>query len=142
MTVPMCLCDCHVLAEHGVPYTHVCERCADTERTQRRAEYLDDKGDQWAAHRRYYSWLAEQVGTRMQLRALMPVQDEAELRERLAQDKHLNNVPLPLWDRRDPQMRVLAVRAGFRSWSLCETVCVLKEVATQMAEEDGDAVQP
>jgi hypothetical protein len=52
-------------------------------------------------------------------------------------DEHLNDIPLMLWDRRDPIVRLLAVQRGMRSWSLSDTVCVLKAFALRTIGGDG-----
>jgi hypothetical protein len=61
--------------------------------------------------------------------------------ELLAKDEHLNNVPLHRWDAGDSGVRALVRAAGGSAalgeaggWSLCNSVCVLKETARQLAE--------
>jgi hypothetical protein len=71
----------------------------------------------------FYLWLADSIGI---IRANLPVGID---RIAASTDEHLNDIPLMLWDRQDPIVRRLAVQRGMRSWSLSDTVCVLKAFA-------------
>ena len=78
------------------------------------------------------------------LRRLIPVQDPAKLRTLLAADPHLNNVPLFQWDARHESVlylvrakggtKALAPIIGPGGWSLCDSVCTLKETARRLAD--------
>lgn len=72
----------------------------------------------------------------------------AEIKEALPKDKHLNNLPLPTWDRaggwqcerggayRIPSALTPVLRnAGVTSYSPSDCVCILKETARLWAEE-------
>lgn len=78
-------------------------------------------------HTEFYEWLATAIGV---TQANLPV-DITVIRA--SQDPHLNDIPLHLWDRQDPIVRHKAASAGMRSWSLCDTVCVLKAYARKVA---------
>lgn len=106
-----------------------------------------DRDQQRNEHREKFGAYVEALG-RERLRFLLPVRDPQELRRLLAQDEHLNNVPLSRWDAQDPRVRRLlrdALRNGRIGeaedgrrrmvWSLSDTVCTLKECARQVAEE-------
>lgn len=79
--------------------------------------------DRDISHDEFYLWLAERIGV-----------DENDLPVGLdvlenSKDSSFNDIPLKLWDHRDPFVRSKAARAGMKSWSLSNTVCVLKCVA-------------
>jgi hypothetical protein len=88
-------------------------------------------------HRAYYGEIAKAAG----------VQVPADIVERTRQllkdgDRHLNRIPLGLWDRmalQSPQRaditRELKARGDF--WSLGGGVCVMKEAARLQAEESA-----
>lgn len=78
-------------------------------------------------HAEYYDWVAEQLG-KVSLLRIMPF-EPSKIRAAHKADQHLNNLVLQKWDNCDPMVRSMAVRAGFPSWSLSDTVCVLKAVA-------------
>jgi len=73
-------------------------------------------------HHEYYIWLAEFIGA---TKAQLPVSQE---RIDESTDPHLNDIPLHLWDYRDYIIRPMAYQKGL-SWSLSDTVCVLKALA-------------
>jgi hypothetical protein len=96
------------------------------EHDARRHEYISDyRGDEAGtkAHNEFYLWLADAIGITV---ASLPVSLD---RIRESTDPHLNDISLASWDRCDPMVRAKAVRAGMRSWSLSDTVCVLKAFA-------------
>jgi hypothetical protein len=106
------------------------------EHDTRRKAYLDAyRGDEEGSrlHNEFYLWLADAIGVTV---ADLPVS-----LDRIAQstDPHLNDIALTGWDRRDPIVRHKAVQAGMRSWSLSDTVCVLKAFARRAADR---AVRP
>jgi hypothetical protein len=88
----------------------------------------------------YYGLLVEALGENA-LRRIIPAPVE-EVRAKLAEDEHLNNIRLPLWDRSDYNVRQLVrgrlaeVEAitGSRGWSLSDTVCTLKCAARRWVE--------
>jgi hypothetical protein len=96
----------------------------------------------------YYGAIVEALGE-SQLRRWLPVNHRtgetrtpAQWRTLLADDEHLNNVPLRQWDRLDYLVREQARRnldavaaiSGSRAWSLSDTVCTMKAVARRYAE--------
>ena len=80
-------------------------------------------------HEEFYTWLAESIGVTV---FDIPVSLD---RIRASTDPHLNNIPLHMWDRKDSVVRQKAVKAGMRSWSLSDTVCVLKNYARWKARQ-------
>jgi hypothetical protein len=90
----------------------------------------------------YYGQLVELLGEES-LRAMLPLQTSPEKwRALLAEDEHLNNVPLHRWDachelvlylvrRVDTDARVAIT--GSKGWSLSDSVCVLKTAARRYA---------
>src|SRR4029453_13784802 len=112
------------------------------------------------SHREKYARYVELLG-REHLLALLP-KPTRPWRDLLAEDEHLNNVPLALWDRAHEGVEVTepcpccghprrvrsgasvfklyqsARRAGMvkesGGWSLSNSVCTLKELARQLAE--------
>lgn len=74
-----------------------------------------------------YEALAQQLGVPALCR-LIPF-GKARILDAYGKDRHLNSIALSRWDVLDYAIRALAVRAGCKSWSLCETVCVAKHVA-------------
>lgn len=91
---------------------------------EKRKEYLDHK----LGHDDFYLWLADSIGV---TEKMLPV---PVARVRQSNDQHLNDIPLNLWDRRDPLVRHNAFQAGMKSWSLSDSVCVLKAVARRAAK--------
>lgn len=97
----------------------------------------------------YYCAIADALGRRAVEAIVCSVAPVATLRERLAADPHLNNIPLPLWDARHAwvldlvQQHGRAVMAiswtgpvpvGKVYWSLSDTVCTLKAAARRLVE--------
>jgi hypothetical protein len=90
----------------------------------------------------YYGAMVEHLGESA-LRRLLPLdKTPSEWSALLAEDQHLNNVSLHLWDQRDGYVRGLVrnteeLRAinGTGGWSLSDSVCVLKETARRYALE-------
>ena len=87
------------------------------------------------SHREYYAQFAGIF------RAAVASQFKPEfLRERLAEDEHLNNIPMMYWDRwseiyKSEYAKINEGLNGSRSWSLAGGVCAAKEAAKQIAEE-------
>src|SRR5258708_16801548 len=94
-------------------------------------EQHDAKRKQYMAneitHAEFYSWLADSINITVQA---LPVSLE---RIRASKDEHLNDIPLRLWDSMDYLVRRKAIMSGMRSWSLSDTVCVLKNYARREA---------
>jgi hypothetical protein len=97
-----------------------------------RADYLGKRLD----HQTFYYRMAECLGVR-QLEALV-IQSVAPL-DRLLQstDPHLNDIPLRRWDHCHVRVGILVgiyrrTHTQPSSWSLSDTVCVLKAVARAM----------
>jgi len=102
-------------------------------------------------HRAKYEALARRLGVDALL-AIMPATPE-QIREAYSADKHLNNIPLSVWDRAagrlypnwgEDDCRVSWISPftpdAARGLSLAERVCVLKHVAVTRicgAERDG-----
>ncbi len=85
-----------------------------------RKRYMNQK----ITHEEFYLWLAKFIGITEQD---LPVNRERIMR---SQDPHLNDIPLKLWDDKDPLIRRRAYDKGI-AWSLCDTVCALKALAKQ-----------
>lgn len=101
-------------------------------------EQHDEKRKQYVmqnklTHAEFYGWLGREIGITV---SDLPVTIE---RIRQSTDEHLNDIPLRQWDSRDPIVRSKAVRAGMRSWSLSDTVCVLKQFARKTAQAEEPA---
>jgi hypothetical protein len=81
-------------------------------------------------HFEKYDPIANKLGIgRLQVLIVRHIALPSRIIEAVKSDRHLNNIPLHKWDRQDLNVRMLAKHAGFKAWSLCETVCVLKLVA-------------
>lgn len=59
------------------------------------------------------------------------------LKKAVKKDKHLNNLSLKTWDRTTPALSNLYRSKGVTSWSLSQSVCVLKECARMWVEMEG-----
>jgi len=96
-------------------------------------EQYNEKRKQYMAneisHDEFYLWLADSI--HVSVNDLPFSLDQV----RNSKDAHLNDLPLPRWDRQDSIVRHKAVRAGMRAWSLCDTVCVLKTFAKRESAE-------
>lgn len=94
-------------------------------RTELHAQYMDGL----ITHQAYYEWLAEMLGIRWEA--------GGEMCDRVlaSTDPYLNDIPLYWWDAHDMWTRRRASRAGFKSWSLSDTVCVQKAAARRFANE-------
>lgn len=79
------------------------------------------------SHEDFYEWLGLEIGAQ---KLPLPVSLE---RIRQSTDPYLNDIPLVLWDRQDAVVRRAAVSHGMRYWSLCDTVCVMKNEARRRA---------
>ncbi len=88
---------------------------------ENRSKYLNHE----MTHDEFYLWLADAIGVTF---GDVPI-PVAEINK--SEDVHFNDIALHRWDAGDPWVRQKARRAGFRSWSLCETVCCLKAVARE-----------
>lgn len=97
------------------------ENKTDQARDQAKAQrkrYMDGE----LSHQEYYIWMAEFIGAG---RWLVPFTQEQIDN---STDYHLNDLPMPIWDAGDINVRRLAYAKGL-AWSQCETVCVLKALA-------------
>lgn len=88
--------------------------------------YMDGK----ITHHDYYMKIAGLIGVS---KRQLPV-DEKTIKA--STDKHLNDIPLAIWDSRHQIIKSMANRAGLNTWSLSETVCVLKAVAQTIKERN------
>lgn len=105
-----------------------------TEAAEKRAEYMKAHHDEFVtvghgrkAHAAYYGWIADEIGRAAVVRAI-PFTAE-EVRANYTIDHNLNGLAIHRWDVMDPTIRHLAAQAGFRWWSLSDTVCTLKAAA-------------
>ena len=89
----------------------------------KRQEYLEGT----LSHADYYVWLAEFIGVTT---ADVPA-NTRELQN--SKDEHFNDIPLTRWDKQDINVRPKAFAKGL-AWSLSDTVCVLKALATQLKQ--------
>lgn len=79
-------------------------------------------------HFEKFDAIAKRIGLHT-LRAIVPFRDE-KLEKAIADgDECFNTLDLKSWDEQDWYVRQLAFGVGFKSWSLSDTVCVLKHVA-------------
>ena len=106
-------------------------------------------------HETYYRHLADTIGRERIEKLVRHIATPDHLKAKMAGDEHLNNIPLHRWDALHPSVLQLvrengpAVMAvswpanaekrvplpfGSVSWSLSESVCVLKAAARRMAE--------
>lgn len=125
---------CFACANDGDKYRAAINAATSTGTwTKRLQAEHDEKRKQYMAHQithaDFYLWLADAIGI---MCCNLPVAID---RIQASKDEHLNDIPLSLWDRQDPTVRRLAVQAGMRSWSLCDTVCVLKNFALREASK-------
>ena len=95
-----------------------------------RAEYMkDSQTDGQAAHRRYFGQFVTD-GTKARVLQSIGID-----RLMSSTDPHLNDIPLPLWDRLTP---TLPGSAGFAKagdyYTLANGVCLAKEAARQIIE--------
>jgi len=115
-------------------------------------------------HRQKYDALIRRCGGLELLKPLMPVSIDC-LRTKIAEDEHLNNIPLPAWDKAAGYIKIIPgykcsccgqtkpprrngltgpLELSFEGYwkqvsglhlSLAERVCMLKEAARQIAEQ-------
>lgn len=81
------------------------------------------------SHDTFYLWLATFIGANV---SMIPFTKE-RIAKAIKTDRHLNNLPLGVWDNQDCVIRQLAYNKGL-AWSLSDTVCVLKAVACHSVE--------
>ncbi len=86
---------------------------------RKRAQYLSGA----VSHEEYYLWLADSLGIGAWA---LPVSIETL---RKSTDPHFNDITLWTWDKQHETVRRAAGAGGARSWSLSDTVCVLKAIA-------------
>jgi hypothetical protein len=101
----------------------------------RREEYFAGR----ISHDEYYMFTARDIGLQALqslvlniVREQYPNQSLEALRDLLKQDPDLNNIKLDRWDARHPAVTRLAHGAGWRVWTLSDSVCILKAVAKHM----------
>ena len=90
---------------------------------EQRAKYLSGE----ITHDTYYCCLADYLRIPHHL---IPVDNEKVVAALERGDKNLNSIPLTIWDDMDGTVRYYV--AGL-SWSLSDTVCVLKAMARRRA---------
>jgi hypothetical protein len=108
-----------------------------------RKDYLDGKVD----HHTYYSALADVIGRASLEKIVLQIASLEKLQRAYAVEKNLNTITLARWDGMHHWVRKLVSANGPAvmaiswngtlpahsiSWSLSESVCVLKTVARQM----------
>jgi hypothetical protein len=99
-------------------------------------EYLGLKYGSEMDHRQKYGKLVWDAGWYGKFLPWIPATKE-ELREALAEDGHLNSIPLKEWDKGASAVaRIMADTLGINSLTLAECVCILKEAARQWAEDE------
>lgn len=84
-------------------------------------------------HKETYETIVNDIGLGAFI-PLMPVGLE-QMKAALAEDQHLNNIPLKRWDNVTPAARHLMARIGITSTSLADGVCTLKAAARMWVEE-------
>lgn len=110
----------------------------------RRAAYMSGE----LTHAEYYGLLVELLGENALRQVLPGHRSAADWAALVAQDRHLNNVPLRSWDVLDSYVRdllryvkrddLLAI-TGSGGWSVGDSVCVLKVAARRYAESGARA---
>jgi hypothetical protein len=89
--------------------------------TDKRKAYMVGK----MSHFEFYVWLAKAIGvTENDLPFSL-----SEIASALPSDKSLNNLPLAMWDKQNCLIQRKAFSKGLKVWSLCDTVCTLKNYA-------------
>lgn len=102
-----------------------------------RQHYLDSAhvaADLTAAHHQYYGEIVEAAGGWKAFHLPFPIET---IRDALATDEHMNNLPLREWDARVsliPRAAVTALEARGDFLSLGTGVCILKEAARRAVE--------
>lgn len=86
------------------------------------------------SHDEKYSMVVNHIGLRS-LTYLVPATRE-EIIVALESDRHLNNIPLKLWDNQYELVKYLFVTHGITQFSLSCVVCTLKRAAVMWAEEE------
>jgi len=88
------------------------------------------------SHADYYGFLAEII------KPHIPV---SVARIQQSSDPDLNDIPLIMWDRLDPWIRLKAFRTGAAcfeghppQWSLCASICIAKAYAKRLAETERE----
>ena len=99
-----------------------------------RKDYLN----KLCTHSEYYA----QFGGHLVQATVLRKYSEATLRRRMAEDRHLNNLPLAAWDAmaNSVKLHVCAINKrlnGSHSASLSDCVCTLKEAARHIATRAG-----
>lgn len=99
-----------------------------------RNEYIERR----MTHDEFYGWLADQIDVKTIIgmgRITIPMLLAST-------DYHLNDIPLALWDGLDQTIRPQAHRAGMKSWSMGDTVCVAKTVARKLIMQEKARILP
>jgi hypothetical protein len=90
---------------------------------EKRADYLAGK----ISHHDYYLWLGKLIGVSAYH---LPVK-ATEQAVKACKDDHLNCIQLQYWDAQHSLVHGL-IRGKVLSWSLSDTVCVLKALAVEL----------
>lgn len=98
--------------------------------TERRKAYFNGT----LTHQEYYMGIAKEMGEEALRCVVLTIASPEHLRAMSALDEHLNNIPLFKWDNRHASVTHIAHLAGYRVWTLSDTVCVLKAVAREVAK--------
>jgi hypothetical protein len=90
---------------------------------EKRKQYMDGE----ITHQEFYRWVGNSSG--LTVNSL-----SARILEMLpnSTDEHLNDIPLKLWDALDFSIRQRAAWSGMKSWSMSDSVCVAKCLASEI----------
>jgi hypothetical protein len=88
----------------------------------------DWEAQKWREHFEKYDNLAHRISI-PGLRSVVPVSRQAIVEALASGDEHLNTIPLQKWDICHLAVQAMLRGTGVKSWSLGDTVCVVKHVA-------------
>ena len=86
-----------------------------------------------ASHTQKYDTIINNLGYD-DVKLLVPASRDRIIKA-LAEDEHLNNIPLATWDTASYDLKPLCVRKGVTVMAQAELVCILKRCAVRMAYE-------
>lgn len=125
-------------AHHATTHEGYAVQLVDGDRNRHNSAEIESS--RWKAHHLKFSNFARLIGVR-HLAALVPV-DRPRILKALAEgDSWLNTIPLARWDGGHWSVRAALGSTGIKSWSLSESVCVLKHVAVHHVA-GGDSFPP
>lgn len=106
----------------------------------KRSDYIGNlpDGAVRATHRQYYGQFVTPEIKNLVLRRIASVE---QLVKAAQADRHLNNIPLQQWDNvRVFSSTAKALEQAGDYLTLCGQVCILKEAALQIVEENSDLI--